>query len=102
MEIIDGLNMISTFVLILLAFSAIYVITYNNVESKIEQSLYRTFSFHRAFPWARQQGRQGEGGNNQHRPQMSKPPQEGQDSGRQIRDFRNFSVYVDNETVRQT
>ena len=104
------MNMISTLVIILLAFSAIYIITYNNVESKIEQSLYRTFTFHRAFPWGRQQGREmGEGQNlpqREHkeapqgeRPEMPRVMQGQNENGqrRQLRDVSNFSVYVDGD-----
>lgn len=103
------MNMISTFCLIVIAFSAIYAVTYNNIESKIEQSLYRTFSFHRPVRWHHQA--------NSYKTQ-EQPPESAVDKGkaenkektaqnganqqsynreRELRDFRNFSVFVDSD-----
>lgn len=82
------MNIISTFCLIIIAFSAIYVIIHGNVEAKIEQSLYRTFSFHRPNRWHPQPN--SVNGQPQQRPDSMKQP-----SKRELRDLGNFSVFVD-------
>lgn len=101
------MNMISTFCLIIIAFSAIYAITYNNVESKIEQSLYRSFSFHRPMHWRYQpespvsEGEPPVQNSANPAPIDEEVPPHGENNGqpseRQLRDLRNFSVFVDSE-----
>ena len=78
------MNMISIFCLVMVAFSAIYIITYNNVEEKIEESLNRTFGFHRSM-WFRHQSLEGK--------EITKH----RSSQRELRDISNFSVYIDSE-----
>ena len=43
------LNMVSTLVLTLISFAVIYTITYNSVNQRVEQSLYREINFHNRF-----------------------------------------------------
>ena len=85
------MNMVSTFCLILIAFSIIYAITYNHAEQKIEQSLFRAFAFHRPIhlPSAPDSGKFREF------PSFSER-EEGQKE-RELKDLRNFSVFVDSE-----
>ena len=78
------MNMISIFCLVMVAFSAIYIITYNNVEEKIEESLNRTFGFHRSM-WFRHQSIEG------------KEIPKHRSSQRELKDISNFSVYIDSE-----
>lgn len=87
------MNMISTFCLIVIAFSAIYAVTYNNVESKIEQSLYRTFSFHRPM-WRHQQPDVSAPDTQMVKPQGERD-KANEPSARELRDLRNFSVFID-------
>lgn len=103
------MNMISTFCLIVIAFSAIYAVTYNNIETKIEQSLYRTYSFHRPARWRYQTnsykpreksqvtaGESGDAKATENSSQNDKNTHYKRNE-RELRDVRNFSVYVDSE-----
>ncbi len=80
------MSMISIFCLIVVAFSAIYAITYNHMEHNIQAALERTYSFHRPgrfrlpAPDLRDE--------NEKRPE---------DMRRELRDISNFSVLVDSE-----
>ena len=80
------MSMISIFCLIIVAFSAIYAITYNHMEQNIQAALERTYSFHRPgrFPFH----------NPDFNPEDGKTPRYTQ---RELRDIRNFSVFVDSE-----
>ncbi len=82
------MNMISTFFLVILAFSAIFAMTYNNMQRDINESLFRAFSFHRPMQQPRVY-------DNRERAQ-EKPQNE-----RVLRDMRTFSVFVESDgTVR--
>lgn len=80
------MSMISIFCLIVVAFSAIYAITYNHMEQNIHAALERTYSFHRPgrfrFP------------SPDFKPEDTKKPENLQ---RPLRDIGNFSVFVDRE-----
>lgn len=80
------MSMISIFCLVIVAFTAIYAITYNHMEENIEQSLNRTYSFHRPgrFRFHNPDFKIGE----DKKPEVEK---------RELRDISNFSVFVDGE-----
>lgn len=82
------MNMVSTFFLIILAFSAIFTITYNNVEHDIDEALFRAFSFHRPFKMPQNI--------EQEIPKEEKKPQ------RMLRDMRIFSVYIEPDKTVKT
>ena len=80
------MSMISIFCLIIVAFSAIYAITYNHTEQNIQTALNRTYSFHRPGGFRLPApGLMGEG---------EKRPENVQ---RELRDIRNFSVLIDSD-----
>lgn len=82
------INMISTFFLIILAFSVIFAITYNNVQQDINESLFRAFSFHGPFK-APEHGKNHPNRGGEEKPQ------------RVLRDMHIFSVFVEKDgTVR--
>lgn len=85
------MNMVSTFCLIFIAFSIIYAITYNHAEQKIEQSLFRAFTFHRPMhiPSAHESEKFRE------LPSLTERKEEQKE--RELRDLRSFSVFVDSE-----
>lgn len=77
------MNMISTFCLITVAFSAIFAISYKNLEKDIEESLFRTFSFHRPMHFnSKPEEKRNDDVNGEKQPE------------RVLSDMRNFSVFV--------
>lgn len=82
------MSMISIFCLVVVAFTAIYAITYNHTEQNIQTALDRTYRFHRPVRM-RFRGQEGEEGNNGERKYNFEK--------RELRDVSNFSVFVDKE-----
>ena len=82
------MSMISIFCLVVVAFTAIYAITYNHTEQNIQNSLERTYRFHRPgrMRFWNQDGEAAQG--EERKFNFEK---------RELRDVSNFSVYVDKE-----
>ncbi len=78
------MSMISIFCLIIVAFSAIYAITYNHTEQNIHVALERTYSFHRLGRFRLPSP--------DLKPEDTKRPENPQ---RALKDISNFSVFVD-------
>ena len=80
------MSMISIFCLIVVAFSAIYAITYNHTEQNIQAALNRTYSFHRPGRFRV--------------PSPDLIPSEAkrpENLERALKDISNFSVFVDSD-----
>ena len=82
------MSMISIFCLIVVAFTAIYAITYNHTEQNIQNSLERTYRFYRPGRM-RFWNQEGEAGPGEERKFNFEK--------RELRDVSNFSVFVDGE-----
>lgn len=80
------MSMISIFCLIVVAFSAIYAITYNHMEQNIHAALERTYSFHRPGRFRFQSP--------DFKPENAEKSEKLQ---RALKDISNFSVFVDKE-----
>lgn len=83
------INMVSTFLLLIISFCVIFAVTYSSVRRDIDRSLFRAFVFHRT----------AEQSTDAKKPMFPPPDEEGggkpnENGDRHLGDIRNFSVLV--------